>query len=108
RQWLSDDDARAMLARRRQMVGPTGCGLCGIESLEEAARPLPRVDSGFTVDAEALRQAVAGLRDRQELNALTRGVHAAALWSPASGYRPGREDGGRRHALGRADGRSAR
>src|SRR5690606_26732638 len=108
RHWLSAGDARAMLARRRQMVGPTGCGLCGIESLEQAARPLPRVASGFTADAEALRQAVAGLRDRQELNALTRGVHAAAVWSPASGYRLVREDVGRHNALGRADGRSAR
>jgi len=99
RHWIAEDKARAMLARRRQMVGPTGCGLCGIESLEQAVRALPQVGSSLVVAATALRQAVADLRALQVLNASTRGVHAAALWHPRQGHLLVREDVGRHNAL---------
>ncbi|MFD2647968.1 formate dehydrogenase accessory sulfurtransferase FdhD [Devosia albogilva] len=99
RHWISPAKAQRMLARRRQMVGPTGCGLCGIESLEQAMRDLPPVRSSLRVQAAALRQAVADLRALQVLNASTRGVHAAALWHPEQGHRLVREDVGRHNAL---------
>ena len=43
RLWLSEARAATYTARRRQMTGPVGCGLCGVESLELAGRDLPCV-----------------------------------------------------------------
>ncbi len=39
RMWLDEERAGQMVARRRQIAGPTGCGLCGVESLELAVKP---------------------------------------------------------------------
>lgn len=44
--WLKAPHAAEFLGRRRKMAGPTGCGLCGIESLVEAMRPPPKVHDG--------------------------------------------------------------
>src|SRR3569833_1862699 len=40
RLWVGAKRTRALATRRRAMAGPTGCGLCGIESLGEAMRPV--------------------------------------------------------------------
>src|ERR1700730_432200 len=47
RMWISERHMRPYTSRRRQLAGPTGCGLCGIESLNEASRPVPRVSDGI-------------------------------------------------------------
>lgn len=99
RMWLAADPSRSHTERRRALIGPTGCGLCGIESLAEAV-PRPRaVSSGCTVRAEDIRDAVAGLRPLQVLNQLTGAMHGAAFWQRDTGLRLIREDVGRHNAL---------
>jgi FdhD protein len=99
RMWLAEPRAAALSERRRHLAGPTGCGLCGIESLEEAVRSLPRVADGATFAPAEIMRALDALGPRQELNRQTRAVHAAAFWRPSSGLVAVREDVGRHNAL---------
>src|SRR5882724_8807822 len=39
RMWLAPSKADRLSERRRQIAGPTGCGICGIDSIAEAVRP---------------------------------------------------------------------
>lgn len=99
RAWLPEDRAKIYAARRRSMAGPTGCGLCGIESLEEATRPAPIVANASRFNSGAIVEAMASLPAKQTLNRLTRTVHAAGFWTPAQGLVAVREDVGRHNAL---------
>jgi FdhD protein len=99
RLWLGSHRADRLAARRRAIAGPVGCGLCGIESLEQAgATPRP-VDSRARFYARDLLDAMRLLPPLQRLNQKTRAVHAAAFWRPSSGIGPVREDVGRHNAL---------
>jgi FdhD protein len=99
RLWIAEARIAAFTARRRYIAGPTGCGLCGVESLAEAMRPPPRVTSEFCARAEDLAVAVASLTELQRLNRQTHAVHAAAFWEPRRGIIVLREDVGRHNAL---------
>jgi FdhD protein len=96
-----------VLGRRRRVAGYTGCGVCGLETLEQALRPLPKVAGGVPIEAETLRAAFAGMAAAQPLNKEARSVHAAAYLSPA-GLGPVREDVGRHNALDKLIGAIAR
>ncbi len=97
--WLKARDAVEFLGRRRKMAGPTGCGLCGIESLVEAMRPPPKVGVGRAYTPEEIMTAVNSLLPQQALNQETRAVHAAGFWTPSRGLVAVREDVGRHNAL---------
>lgn len=108
RLWLSEARAEAVAARRRAMAGPVGCGLCGIESLAEALRPLPPVGAGAVLTIADVNRAVTELAAAQVLNARTRAVHAAGLYLPGRGIVLAREDVGRHNALDKLAGAMAR
>lgn len=97
RMWITDDAAKRMEARRRSMLGPVGCGLCGIDSLEQALRDLPPVRSAITLTAAEVDQATEALRQHQPLHDQTRAVHAAGFWR--GGIIAACEDVGRHNAL---------
>lgn len=97
---LIDDAADALRARRRHMAGPVGCGLCGIESIEQAVRKVPDVSAAvLTLSHTDIVKAVALLSDGQLLNRETRAVHGAGFYVPGKGLIAVREDVGRHNAL---------
>jgi FdhD protein len=106
--WLSRPKADRLQERRRHIAGPTGCGLCGIESIVEAMRPAAVVGHGRQFSPQQIMAAMQGLPSRQRLNIETRAVHAAAFWNAASGIVALREDVGRHNALDKLSGALAR
>lgn len=109
RMWISEARTRVYSTRRRRRTGgPTGCGLCGIESLSEASRPARRVGAGLDLAPEAISAAMAALPPAQLLNREVRAVHAAAFWQPGKGIVAAREDVGRHNALDKLVGSLAR
>ena len=99
RMWLVPEVGEAYSRRRRLLAGPTGCGLCGIESLTEAVKPARRVESKLAVPPAEIAAAMAALPAVQEINRETRAVHAAGFWVPGEGLAAVREDVGRHNAL---------
>lgn len=99
RLWVNAERAGSLVARRRQIAGPTGCGLCGVESLELAVKPARRVGPGRSFTIAEIGRAIASLPAAQTLNHATRAVHAAGFWEPETGLVAVREDVGRHNAL---------
>ncbi len=98
----------ALKERRRNLAGRTGCGLCGVESLDALARPLAPVPPHAALGVAAVATALAELPGWQGLRQLTGAVHAAA-WVDADGHiRALREDVGRHNALDKLLGHLAR
>ncbi|MDO8607305.1 MAG: formate dehydrogenase accessory sulfurtransferase FdhD [Phaeospirillum sp.] len=85
--------------RRRSMVGRTGCGLCGTESLSQVFRDIAPVTSGAMVEASALQNAFTDLAANQPMQRLTGATHAAAWATPDGALALIREDVGRHNAL---------
>jgi FdhD protein len=108
RMWIDTDRASTYTDRRRFLAGPTGCGLCGMESLEEAVRKLPSVPAGLRLSPVTIGDAMAAMPAGQVLNHETRAVHGAAFWTPGEGIVAIREDVGRHNALDKLAGALAR
>ena len=81
RMWLKPEASARNRGRRRNILGPTGCGLCGVDSIAEALKPLTPVGRDtLRVAGAELVAAMAELQKMQALNAQTRAMHAAGLW----------------------------
>jgi FdhD protein len=108
RMWLNRPKADRLQQCRRHIAGPTGCGLCGIDSIAEAMRPAAVVGSGRQFSSEQIMAAMRSVSSLQKLNIETRAVHAAAFWDSTSGIVALREDVGRHNALDKLSGALAR
>lgn len=106
--WLTQAKLDVLDRRRRHVAGPSGCGLCGMDSLEAALRSPPPVGTEVVLSAEAIGAALAALRPAQALHHATAAVHAAGFWHPAEGLVAVREDIGRHNALDKLVGALAR
>jgi len=104
RMTLSEMPASDYWRRRRHLAGPSGCGLCGLESLAEAARRPRRITTGISVSADGILEAMASLPLWQQMNRMTGAMHAAAFWTPGKGIVAVREDVGRHNALDKLTG----
>jgi FdhD protein len=99
RMWLRQSQADRLSERRRHIAGPTGCGICGIDSIAEAVRPAAIVAPGRSFSPQQIIAAMQSLPPLQAINVETRAVHAAAFWMPGRGILALREDVGRHNAL---------
>ncbi|WP_458194636.1 formate dehydrogenase accessory sulfurtransferase FdhD [Bradyrhizobium sp. UFLA05-153] len=99
RTWLRPRAGRLLKDRRRRLVGPTGCGLCGIESLAEAGRMKRIVERRINLTPEQIRASVERLGEAQILNHATRATHAAGFFPLGCDDMILREDVGRHNAL---------
>ncbi|WP_075217103.1 formate dehydrogenase accessory sulfurtransferase FdhD [Mongoliimonas terrestris] len=108
RMWLVPNLGRVVAERRRLIAGPTGCGLCGVESLQAACAPARLVGAGGTVSRADIAAAMDAMSDVQTLGRATRATHAAGFWRKGEGLLAVREDVGRHNALDKLIGYTAR
>jgi FdhD protein len=97
---LIEDRRPLVFERVRHRIGESSCGLCGIENLDQALRPLPKLRPWvLQTPPEELFSALEQLREHQPLNAETGAVHAAAFFGPQAKLMAAREDVGRHNAF---------
>lgn len=106
---LCDGSQANLSQRRRFMAGPVGCGLCGIDSLEQAIRRPPSVTrSNYQIEAGEIAEGIAAMAASQMLNLKTRAVHAAAYYQKNFGLVAVSEDVGRHNAFDKLIGKCLR
>lgn len=105
---VPEDAAERLGARGRAIVGRTGCGLCGVEVIEEALRESRPVRSALSITRDALWRASETLGAQQPLNNATNAIHAAAWVTPDGTLGVVREDVGRHNAVDKVLGALAR
>ncbi len=84
---------------KRTLAGRTGCGLCGVDRLDHAIRPLNPIKSNLNVKADVIFASMKMLSDQQVQNKKTGALHAAAFVSGKGEILTVREDIGRHNAL---------
>ena len=83
----------------RTLSGRTGCGLCGVDKLEQAIKPLEKVQSSLQIKAETIHDAMGNIKKHQHLNQETGALHAAGFIDVDGNIIAVREDVGRHNAL---------
>lgn len=95
-----DEEAFASYAfSARNMTGRTGCGLCGVETLDAAIRRPCPVPDNFRMDSKSLHHALEAMPGHQQLQLMTGATHAAAWVSREGEVLRVKEDVGRHNAL---------
>lgn len=85
--------------RRRTLAGKTGCGLCGAESLQQAMRYPPMIQSQAVFSAAAIQVGLQAMQLQQQLQQQTGATHASAYVLADGTVAMVREDVGRHNAL---------
>jgi FdhD protein len=98
----------ALKERRRSLTGRTGCGLCGVDSLDQVCRALPSLAPARGFHVDGVRRALRAIGAEQKLTQLTGAAHAAAWCGMDGTLHIVREDVGRHNALDKVIGAMAR
>lgn len=104
---LSSRRFMGLKERRRALAGRTGCGVCGVEQLNDIGKPIIPLPFTQTFNLAHLDRALEHLNDVQPIGQLSGCTHAAAWVSPSGDIAGGHEDVGRHVALDKLLGRRA-
>ncbi|EMQ0964569.1 formate dehydrogenase accessory sulfurtransferase FdhD [Citrobacter braakii] len=104
---LSSRRFMGLKERRRALAGRTGCGVCGVEQLNDIGKPVQPLPFTQTFNLAHLDNALRHLPDFQPVGQLTGCTHAAAWVQPSGHLAGGHEDVGRHVALDKLLGRRA-
>jgi len=105
---LEQERSARLAERTRALAGQSGCGICGIATIDEALPELPPLAKAPQLHASALFAALDALWARQTLNRATGAVHAAAFCHTNGEIVVAREDVGRHNAFDKVIGHLAR
>ncbi|EPU8901108.1 formate dehydrogenase accessory sulfurtransferase FdhD [Enterobacter hormaechei] len=105
---LSSRRFMGLKERRRALAGRTGCGVCGVEQLNDIGKPIIPLPFTQTFNLAHLDRALEHLNDVQPIGQLSGCTHAAAWILPSGSIAGGHEDVGRHVALDKLLGRRAR
>lgn len=106
RLWLKPGLSVKLIDRKRSMIGPVGCGLCGVDSIEAALPKVVPVLGDWTMPPQDIGRAMQALSDGQNLRLQTPAIHGAGFWDGDQAVV--REDVGRHNALDKLAGALAR
>lgn len=104
---LSSRRFMGLKERRRALAGRTGCGVCGVEQLNDIGKPIIPLPFTQTFNLNHLDHALEHLNDVQPIGQLSGCTHAAAWVLPSGDIAGGHEDVGRHVALDKLLGRRA-
>ncbi|WP_294901139.1 formate dehydrogenase accessory sulfurtransferase FdhD [Tatumella sp. UBA2305] len=105
---LSTRRFMALKEHRRAMAGRTGCGVCGVEQLEQIGKPIPPLPFTRRFNLQALDSGLSQLSDFQPIGRQTGCTHVAAWMDEQGQLTGGCEDVGRHVALDKLLGHRSR